>query len=552
MNKRIKPDTVPFDRGKAYYLDRGIQNRLQGNPRDALLLIKRAAAETPEDGNVLIEAALAAAELKMPELSSRCITRAMESGADENRVLHAFAENLFCRGRIDDALIAAEALYHKGENEAGVLADLTLEKINAAMSRSQDRELARSMAGLAAACGHMSRGEHEVGRRELERCLETSGDLAIVRAMAALSMAEDDLQQAETLAAEALKLCRRQTEYAVRVKCVCSQVFLIRREEEARALLLSIRADEISADDRESYIQALASAGLHEQIRAYCKNVLSGGTFDRKLYHALSVSACALGLSDEEKRAGWEHILELDEEDHICLAFMPRRERITGTQEEYCCALTSDMQMEMMLQVLHAGGDADANPCGGEAEIPDRQLPLLRGIALSEAEEHLRRGVISLLVFACPEERHLAIRPETPRDIRRDVQRTLIPELLAQTREKYPICEKALYGVPELLWRTQPAWLKRLCDGAMEYLSGYETPMLADTFLRLTGKIMQNAYARQLCRVNAIAAEAALVYLALKHSGIKPDTRALLMDYVIRPRQFKRLVDVSENALRKG
>lgn len=540
MNRRVKPDTVAFERGKDYYYERGVENRRSGNLQDALKLLKLATQKDPNDGKTLLEAALAAAQLNMPELSGRYLTRAMEAGCCETGLLYALAKRLKTLGRMEEAIAALNALRNlrtPDEYSSLGMEDL-LDISRGSLQETNDRALDQELSLLSRACGCMARGDEERGRKQLEECLQRAGDLPLIRAMYAYSIVENDPDRALELAKAALAGSKKEPSSAVRVACVCSEILRLCGDDAGRSILTGIAFDDIRQDETEMYLQALAGLGEHEQIRTFCLTRLKGGEFDRTLLHALSVSACALQMDPEQRLTGWKRILEIDETDTVALMFTARADSIIGTPEEYRCVLTQGMKLEVLYRCDRALQQGRLN--GGRAD--EELLRILTDLAYSEDDENLQRAAVQILTVYTGKTELLAVRPDIPETVRKEITDLLQPGRMEELKRKYPACVNALQPAPDFLLRTQSPWVKRLYLNALDYMAGRGELYGQDTLMKLLLQTISHRRTRQMCLSNTVSAEAALVYLCFEQMGEKIPKKEILWDYALRPRQLERML----------
>ncbi|MBR4235447.1 MAG: hypothetical protein IKR85_05225 [Clostridia bacterium] len=547
MKQKSTANLVAFERGSEYFYRRAVINLVEGNIEDALRLIKHGLRGNKKIGEALLDASLIASQAGLTQQASAYITRALAEGCPDDKLLYALASVLSARGDAFASTNALNALYAmdtSGEFTLRTLDELS-QYLRTGISGATPR-MERAHIRLRRASDLVLKGQSEEAFREFEKCLKSAEKSPLANALYALALTKDASKKAKAVThiEQALGHLHDDVPNGMRALCIAAQACINAgmNADDTYNMLRLLTPPEIHDEDALVYIQTLAVIGRADAVYAFARDKLSKNGFNPLLCHALSVSACALGMSRSEVMRGWRRILKADEHNLICREFIKAYDggQLLCAPEDYEFRLTSEMCLSLLMRLNELLGKPE------EEKRKSETRELLAALVFS-TDRSLQSAALSVLgSIDTPEARQLTdmliFRPELPQEARDCCIRMLAPERITAARKKYAVLVKANAPSPDVLIRSQSPWVKRLYMNALEYVAKSGEFHLHEALMQNMLRALSDRSLRKACLRDVAAAEAGLVYITLRNTGKHINKNRLLRDYEISARRLSRML----------
>lgn len=313
----LNPKVVPFDRGADFVYQRAMKNQRENNIVEALELMRKAVAQSPENATYALELAELLSETGCRTGSNRLLLDMLVQGREKGRCLYYLAMNMLGSNDPDTAKrllrmcqTEEDAIYRdQARNLSGEIE--MYESLNRPANRRQERVMTLSDD----ACEKMRTGDHEAARRLFGRALEKDDSQRDVQAMMAMAcMLTGDREAAIAHAERAVS----EPGTTLRALCVSAQVYAM-AEDENRMRNALIAARELGAEGMDCYmlIFSLFEAGMYAEAKEEAIVALRETPYDRLLMHVTALSILNLGENKAGALKYWQKICRIDPEDTV-------------------------------------------------------------------------------------------------------------------------------------------------------------------------------------------------------------------------------------------
>lgn len=318
----LNPKVVPFDRGADFVHQRARKNQRENNLVEALELMRKAVAQSPDNESYAIDLAELYSETGCRARSNQLLLDMLVNGKDTGRCLYDLALNMLgsndpegakrllrlCQ-QDKDAEYRDQARNLSGEIEM-------YETLNRPASRKHERIMGLSDE----ACEKLRIGDPEAARRLFERVLEKDDSQREVHAM--LAMACMMMGDKETAIAHAERAVI-EPGTTLRALCVSAQVYAMAEDEERMKNAL-LAAREMGAEGLDCYmlIFSLFEAGMYAEAKEESVFALRETPYDRLLMHVAALSILHLGEDKMGAIKYWQKICRIDPDDTVSEYFL--------------------------------------------------------------------------------------------------------------------------------------------------------------------------------------------------------------------------------------
>lgn len=334
----LNPKVVPFDRGADFVHQRAKKNQRENNLVEALELMRKAVAQSPDNETYAMDLAELLSETGCRASANRLLLDMLAKGKNADRCLYDLAVNMLSSNDPEGAKRLLKLCADRGESpeyrdQARALSgEIEMyETLNRPASRRQERMLSMSDA----ACEKLRVGDVEGARRLFQRVLEKDETQRDVQALMAMACIMSGESAAAVAHAERAVIEPGTT---LRALCVSAQVYAMAGDEKSmRAALETAR--EMGADGPDCYmlVFSLFEAGMFAEARDEALMALRETPYDRLLMHVVALCILNLGESKESAIKYWQRIVRIDPDDTVASYFLNAAENDTLDLSQISC-----------------------------------------------------------------------------------------------------------------------------------------------------------------------------------------------------------------------
>ena len=321
------PKVVNIARSSAYVHHRAMLNRRENNIVDALELMRRAAAESPDNREYRLDLAQLYCEIGCHEQSSRLLLDMLAEGDGPAECYYGLALNQLGMNDVSGARRLLD-LYRHHDPDAADSDDVQQLQweldLYDSMTRPASRKLRRAGHVAEMACDAMKAEQPDKACRLFKRSLSMAPEQRQMRALYAMALLMKGEREAALSEAEASV---SGSEASVHALCVSAQVFALAGQAD-RAQALARRA----CDERPEgqmlrlLIYTLGELRMDDLAAERAREALRETPYDRGLMHIRAVALKRTGMSDHQVSRFWARILRIDPDDTVARYYLDAAE----------------------------------------------------------------------------------------------------------------------------------------------------------------------------------------------------------------------------------
>lgn len=391
------PKVVSFERSAAYVHHRAMKNRRDNNPLDALELMRRAVAQSPENREYKLDLAEMYCEMGCHEQSNRILLDMLAEKDAPDECYYGLALNQLGRNEVSSAKRALKLYRNKSDGDFVFEADALASEMALfeGLSRPLNRKKERAAKLTNRACDLLREGECEKAERLFLRAFEMDDHQGDMRALYALTLKQLGRDAAALAQAEK---CISDKEVGVRGICLCAQIYWMCGEKAvAECLMKKCEEEHPTGTELRLMIFAYGEMEMHAAAAEAIRIALRETPHDKTLLHMRAVALKKCGREDASLCAFWQRILRIDPEDSIAAYYLvaANENRLEECGAEYVYQVPQSeyrRRLAWIADTLGEGMEAVAQRCKN-----DRDFRSVLEWAVMTGEESCGRAAIMIL-----------------------------------------------------------------------------------------------------------------------------------------------------------